>query len=203
MSKTEKIESLRPHLLPIMNKLIIANATQYGGNATTSSVDGLQASSLSSLGPVLMQMVRKREERMKSEKTSGGVRAIGQQEWLTMGMDLYQKRDTAKESSINAVCDTCASYALYVLDGIIGFKGTFELFKNPSPTHHHFVVVDRAPKSTAADCASWGADCFVIDQWYARGWVPENKDGIFANPGDHLYSTSEYDHESEYSWTKT
>jgi hypothetical protein len=203
MSKKEKIESLSPHLSPIMNKLIIANAGEYGGTTVKSSVLGHQASSLASLGPVLMLMARKRAERQSSEETHGGVKTIGQQEWLTMGMDLYQKRDTAKENSINAVCDTCASYALYVLDGIITFKGRFELFKNPSPTHHHFVVVDRAMTSTADDCSTWGDDCFVIDQWYARGWVPGNNDGIFANPGDHLYSTSIYSQVAEFSWTKT
>lgn len=51
-----------------------------------------------------------------------------------------------------------------------------ELFGFWSSDGHNFLVVNRAgglgnvgmDKGTVADLASWGAECFVIDQWYAR-----------------------------------
>ena len=43
---------------------------------------------------------------------------------------------------------------------------------------HAFVVIGRDPESTPATLTTWGKDCFIVDQWYARQRV--TKPGIFA-----------------------
>jgi hypothetical protein len=52
---------------------------------------------------------------------------------------------------------------------LLGTGSVVELFKYVhGMSGHAFAVVDRAPGSTADDVATWGADCYVIDPWYAR-----------------------------------
>jgi hypothetical protein len=196
MSKNSKISSLKPHLSPIMDKIVIANDSEYGG------IKARNASPLASIGQVIAAKAK-----------SSGSRPVGKQDWLQMGKDMYDKRNTAKKDSINAVCDTLSAYAIYVINGIINFNGKFELFKNPAPTHHHFVVVDRADKSDPNDSTTWGANCFVIDLWHAkrdhtitlRGCCETAnhwKHGIYRNPGEHVYSGANYKKICEHSWIK-
>lgn len=196
MSKDSKISSLKPHLSPIMDKIIIANDSEYGGKKA------INASPIASIGQVIAAKAK-----------SSGSRQLGKQDWLEMGKDLYAKRSTAKKDSVNAVCDTLSAYAIYVINGIINFKGKFELFKNPAPTKHHFVVVDRSDKSDPNDSTTWGANCFVIDLWHAkrahsttmRGCFDAAhhwKHGIFRNPSEHIYSGSSYKQVCEYTWRK-
>jgi len=196
MPKDSKISSLKPHLSPIMDKIIISNDAEYGGKKA------INASPMAAIGQVAAAKA----------KTSGS-RALGKQDWLLLGKDLYDKRNSAKKDSINAVCDTLSAYAIYVVNGIINFKGTFELFKNPAPTSHHFIVVDRDPNSKADDSSTWGKSCFVIDLWHAKRKHSETKrgcistahhwkHGIFRNPSEHLYSGKKYKQVCEHSWTK-
>jgi hypothetical protein len=196
MSKDSKISSLKPHLSPIMDKIVISNDSEYGG------VKARNASPLASIGQIAAAKAK-----------ASGSRPVGKQDWLQMGKDMYDKRNSAKKDSINAVCDTLSAYAIYVINGIINFRGKFELFKNPSPTHHHFVVVDRADRSDPNDSSTWGANCFVIDLWHAkrshatthRGrFETANhwKHGIFRNASEHPYSAADYEKVCEHTWTK-
>ncbi len=213
MSKNSKISALKPHFRRIMPKLVIANDAQYGGP---------QADNASPTAAIAMAAISK-ANRMKQNRAVDqdgmpvqqhyGVH--GRQDWLTMGQTLHQKVPRARDNSLNAVCDTLAGYALYVINQIINFRGTFELFMNPRPTDHHFVVVDRKQNSDVNDCHTWGKNCFVIDLWHAKrdqtailrgciwtSWDNIYAHGIFKYPQEHLYSGANYAKNSEYSWTK-
>ncbi|WP_444943893.1 hypothetical protein ACJJIK_00820 [Microbulbifer sp. ZKSA006] len=198
MSKDQKIRIIKSHLSPLMDKIIIANRSVYGGER----YEG--ASTQASVAHVAAALANNRELRQGGHLT--------QNAWLEMGRSLYEKRDGAKPNSINVACDTLASYVLFVIDSVIEFHGRFELFKNPG-VHHHFVVVDRVNPSHDHDRRTWGEDCFVIDLWHAKMARPETrrscfatahhwKHGIFRNPSEHEYSMMTYTPTVEHSWSK-
>lgn len=196
MSKDVKINTLKSILSQIMDKIIIANDAEYGGKQAAN------ASKLAAIGQIAAAKSR-----------ASGSNPLCKEDWLEMGRELYEKRNSAKKNSINAVCDTLAAYALYVINGVINFNGRFELFNNPAPTNHHFVVVDRDEQSDQNDSSTWGDGCFVVDLWHAKRDQTETsrgrfssahhwKHGIFRNPSEHCYSAKKYTKICEYTWQK-
>src|SRR5262249_7362826 len=137
-------------LKQVLKKLVIANAGAYGGQSSTI------ARPPPAPAPAAIS---------KAKTNKGGT--VTKQDWITMGRDLYKDVLTAKDDSINAVCDTCSALVLYIINDIINFRGRFELFAETS-IHHHYVVVDRADGSDASDYTTWGGNAFVIDLWQAK-----------------------------------
>ena len=204
MSKDAKISSLKPHFQKAVDKIIVSNAAAYGG----------QDHQQSSISAALASAVMLKSKQFQEGKLKNGVSA---QDWLSMGEDLYRKINDPAIREINAVCDTCSALAIYIINGIINFKGRFELFAETT-IHHHYVVIDRKQNSDPSDYTTWGSDAFVVDLWQAKfagseetnrgtfsGTAHHWKHGIYRNPEEHVYtcnSNKEYKFKCEHTWTK-
>ena len=199
-SKYKKLRTIKTLLTPLIDRIVIANDDQYGGTRAANAHPG------AAIGQMAAAIAR------NGGAGRGG--NIEQEDWLTMGQGLYQKRLTAPLNSLNAVCDTLSAAVIYALNTMpITSSMKFELFKNPKPTKHHFVVVDRADGSDERNFQTWGSYCFVIDLWHAkrsptaslRGcFCPvidyHGQHGVYRYPSEHLYSRPDYGPQCEYTW---
>lgn len=187
MSKSAKINLIKPQLKSIIKPLNLANASAYGGRSQGPS------SITAALGSAAIAKAK------NLGKPGGLTKGVNAEEWVDMGRTLWNQAHGKAENSINAVCDTCSALVIYILrTRLPGFHGQVELVADRH-IHHHFIVIDRA--GDINDYTTWGGDCFVIDLWQAKfngrettnrglfkGTAHHYEHGIYRNPREHTYS---------------